>query len=380
MLMDYRVGLFERIAERFDVRFFFQKRSEVPHGFPSVFGCDDVIRSEGIPGEDAREIRKGVRWADVFISSFVFSSYTQTGLRYGKVIGRKSIVWEEIGDRVLQEVEPRDPRYGWTGFFRAIAPGASPELRHRFRTVKGFQFFARLVDAFFVQGDLQTEALIRLGVPRVRVFQSNEYPGHRYSQVEPSAFSLPVDPDARVFLFLGRLIPIKGVDYLIRAFHELAQERSDLALLVVGEGPERSPLEELARSLGAANIHFLGAITDVARKAFLFARASAVVVPSVTFPGSREGGPLVVLEALSAGTPVVGTDALGASTSFIRDGVNGYLIPERNAEALRHALERVIGPGTIDRESVLRSFAEIPGHDHQAEQLRRAIAFVTGHA
>lgn len=380
MLMDYRVGLFEAMAERYDLRFFFQKRSDVAHSFSSVYGRDDVIRSDRVPGEDVREIRKGVRWSDVFVSSFVQSPHTRAGLLFAKLIGRRVIVWEEIGDRVLQDVRPRDPRYGWSGFFRAVLSGPSTDVRRRFRNVKVFQLSARLVDAFFVQGELQTNALERLGVERGRIFRANEYPGHRYAEVAPSPFPLPVEPETRVFLFLGRLIEIKGVDYLIRAFHRLSGERSDVALLVAGDGPERPKLEELARTLAVKNVHFLGAVTEPGRKSFLFARASAVVVPSVSFPESREGGPLVVLEALSAGTPVIGTDALGASTPFIRDGVSGYVVPERDVEALQDALARVLGSGTIPRESVLRSFAEIPSHVHQADQLSRAVAFVTGRA
>ncbi len=380
MLMDYRVGLFERMAERYDVRFFFQKRSDIPNPFPSVYGRDDVIRLDRIPEEDAREIRKGVRWSDVFVSSFVHSPHTAAGLLFAKMIGRKVIVWEEIGDRVLQDVRPRDPRYGWSGFFRAVMPGSATDVRRRFRNVKTFQLRARLVDAFFVQGEFQADALERLGVDRRRIFRANEYPGHRYAEVASSPFPLPADPGTRVFLFLGRLIAIKGVDYLIRAFHRLSQERSDVALFIAGDGPERRNLEELARTLSARNVHFLGAVTEAERKSFLFERASAVVVPSVSFPESREGGPLVVLEALSAGTPVIGTDALGSSTPFIRDGVSGYVVPERDVEALQEALGRVLGSGAIPRESVLRSFAEIPSHVHQADQVSRAVAFVTGRA
>jgi glycosyltransferase involved in cell wall biosynthesis len=103
-----------------------------------------------------------------------------------------------------------------------------------------------------------------------------------------------------------------------------------------------------------------------------------VVVPSVTLPGSREGGPLVVLEALSAGTPVVGTEALGSSTPLIRDAVNGFVVPEKDPDALRLALERALRPGSLVRKSVLRSFAEIPSHEDQADQLSRAVAFVSG--
>lgn len=375
MLMDYRVGLFERMANLYDVRFFFQQKSDVPNAFDSAFGRDNVIRSENVPPEDLREIRRGVRWADVFLSSFVWSAYTQAGLLYAKIFGRKVIVWEEINDQTLFEVQARDPRYGLAGMIRALL-GADKTSWRTLRRVWKFRLLARAVDAFFVQGESQAAALVRLGVEPRRIFRSNEYPGHDYGTLAPRSIPLPVPDSTRVILFLGRLIDIKGIDYLLRAFARLPSNE-DIALLVVGEGPERPRLEGVARSLGLANVHFLGAVTDVFQKSFLFRRAKAVAVPSITLHGAREGGPLVVLEALSAGTPVVGTDVLGSSTALIRDGINGYVVPEKDPEALARALARVVQENRIAREAVLRSFQEIQGYDHQAGQLSEAVAFVT---
>jgi len=378
MLMDYRVGLFQRMAERYEILFFFQQKSELANPFDSVYSRDNVIRLDNVPREDCEQIRRGVLWADVFVSSFVWSPYTQSGLLFAKLFGRKVIVWEEIGDQILFEVRRRDPRYGWKGFVRARFGPEDPQAWPRFKKVAKFRLLARFVDAFFVQGESQAEALARLGVSPRRIFRSNEYPGQDYGDVAPHPIPLPVEESLPVLLYLGRLIEIKGIDYLIRAFARLAAERPGLALLIVGDGPERQTLELLARSLGLSSVHFLGAVTDVHQKSFLFRRAAAVVVPSITIHGAREGGPLVVLEALSAGAPVVGTEVLGSSTPFIQDGVNGWVVPEKDECALSDALERLVGTDGIGRESVLRSFAEIQGHDHQADQLSRAVAFVTG--
>jgi glycosyltransferase involved in cell wall biosynthesis len=378
MLMDYRVGLFERMAERHDVRFFFQQRSDVPNPFESVYGRDDVIRSENAPPEDIREIRRGIRWADVFVSSFIRSVYTRRGLFFAKLLGRRVIVWEEINDQTIFEVRSNDPRYGISGMFRALLGGDGGLTLRNFRRVWTFRLQARLVDAFFVQGESQVAALERLGVPSVRIFRSNEYPGQDYGALAAKPLPLPLPDSTKVVLFLGRLIEIKGVEYLLRAFARLSGEAGEVSLLVAGEGPDRPRLEELGRSLGLANVRFLGPVTDLHEKAFLFRRASVVVVPSVSLHGAREGGPLVVLEALSAGTPVVGTDVLGSSTALIQEGVNGCVVPEKDVEALAAALSSLLGAAPVTRESVLRSFQEIQGYDHQAEQLSRAVAFVTG--
>ena len=379
MLMDYRVGLFKRMAERYEVRFFFQQKSDIPNPFDSVYGRDNVIRSDYVPSEDLREIRRGIRWADVFVSSFVGSAYTRAGLFSAKLLGRKVIVWEEIGDQPLFEVRPQDPRYGIAGMFRALV-GADRMLWPTFKSVWKFRLLARAIDAFFVLGESQAAALVRLGVESRRIFRSNEYPGHDYGSITPRPISLPVRDSTRVILYLGRLIEIKGIDHLLRALALLPASDGDVALLVVGEGTDRPRLEELARSLALTNVHFLGAVTDVSEKSFLFRRAKAIVVPSITLHGAREGGPLVVLEALSAGTPVIGTDVLGSSTALIRDGINGYVVPEKDPEALARALSRVLRGDRITREAVLRSFQEIRGYDHQAGQLSGAVAFVTSRA
>jgi len=129
---------------------------------------------------------------------------------------------------------------------------------------------------------------------------------------------------------VGRLQPEKGGDVLLRA----AAGVPGLRVAVVGDGPTRCALEALAERLGMADrVAFLGFRPDAAR---LLAGFDVVAVPS-----HSDGSPLVVLEALSAGVPVVAS-AVGGIPDQVRDGVEGLLVPPGDPEALAAALRALL--------------------------------------
>jgi glycosyltransferase involved in cell wall biosynthesis len=136
-------------------------------------------------------------------------------------------------------------------------------------------------------------------------------------------------------LFMGRLVPIKGVDVLLEA----AGNKAELQIIVAGDGPLRSDLERQARQQGV-NARFLGWIGPELRAELLQA-VDVVVVPSrVLSDGRHEGLPLVLIEALAAGLPVIASDT-GAISELIEHGHSGLLVPPENAEAVREAMDRI---------------------------------------
>lgn len=133
--------------------------------------------------------------------------------------------------------------------------------------------------------------------------------------------------DGRVVAFLGRLVPIKGLDVLREAVRRLP----GTTLCVAGDGPLRR------REPG-----FLGELRGEARDDLLFA-ADAVAVPSLELAGGRgEGSPTVVAEAFAAGTPVVASDVPG-----VREAAGGAarLVPPGDAAALAAALDETLAAG-----------------------------------
>lgn len=148
----------------------------------------------------------------------------------------------------------------------------------------------------------------------------------------------PTVPRAGV-LYVGRLIPDKGVDVLIRAMALLRKGRDGHGpserLTVIGDGPQRAALVTLARDLGL-DVDWRGAIGRDGVAAAM-ARAAVVAVPSVY----REPLGLVALEAMASGAIVVAS-ATGGLAEIVTDGVTGLSVAPGDVDALASAIERAL--------------------------------------
>ena len=114
-------------------------------------------------------------------------------------------------------------------------------------------------------------------------------------------------------LFVGRLVPYKGVDVLIRA---LARLHSAPPLVVAGDGPQRRKLESLARSLGV-DVRFLGHVPDADLPA-LYRGARLTILPSVN---QQEAFGIALVESMACGTPVVASDLPGVAETARSGGL-----------------------------------------------------------
>jgi glycosyltransferase involved in cell wall biosynthesis len=131
----------------------------------------------------------------------------------------------------------------------------------------------------------------------------------------------------------ARLGPMKGLEYLIDAVASLGNAGTPCELRIAGTGSHRQALEQLATKLGVAErVHFLGHVADMSR---FYQELDVFVLPSLS-----EGLPLVVLESMAAGTPVVATNIAG-TPEVLRDGVEGCLVPPASSDALSVALQRL---------------------------------------
>jgi glycosyltransferase involved in cell wall biosynthesis len=137
-------------------------------------------------------------------------------------------------------------------------------------------------------------------------------------------------------LYAGNLVPSKGVDILIHAYALLRSRGVACELRILGEGPERSALEDLARATGYPDIQFADFIPQD-RMPSEYGHSTVTVLPT---RGHAEGLGLTLVEALLAGSAVVGTDA-GGIPEVIRHEETG-LITGDSAEALADTLARMI--------------------------------------
>ena len=141
---------------------------------------------------------------------------------------------------------------------------------------------------------------------------------------------------------ISRLIHQKGIHVLLKAFAVCAKHHPSISLVVVGDGPERSNLENLAEQLGLGpKVHFLGYRSDVDR---ILSRLDIFTLPSF-----GEGFGLVLLEAMACSKPVVATDVMSIP-EIVQQGETGLLVPAQDVSALAQALETLIGnPELRDR-------------------------------
>jgi glycosyltransferase involved in cell wall biosynthesis len=127
-----------------------------------------------------------------------------------------------------------------------------------------------------------------------------------------------------------RLSEQKGITYLLKAMPDILAQVPGTTLVIAGEGPLEHYLKTEARALGiASQVHFLGPRLDIPDLLKLF---DVYVLPS-----NWEGLPMVLLEAMAAGCPIVATDVGGVATA-VRSGHNGTLVPPREPEAIASAV------------------------------------------
>lgn len=148
-------------------------------------------------------------------------------------------------------------------------------------------------------------------------------------------------------LFVGRLVPKKGLEYLIRAMARIQDRHTDADLVVVGDGPL---LRDLKRRAGSElrRFRFLGRQSPAQVRALLNS-AQVFCVPSVVdSSGDAEGLGMVFLEAQAMRLPVV-SFASGGIPDAVVDGVTGLLAPERDVSALAAHLDRLLGDPELRR-------------------------------
>jgi glycosyltransferase involved in cell wall biosynthesis len=221
---------------------------------------------------------------------------------------------------------------------------------------------ARLADRVVTISDsLHRFTVERVGVPAAKVETIHyglDEPPRAWGTNPPDA----VPEGARIVLAVSRLTRQKGIDMAVEALSFLPD---DVVLVVLGEGPERSSLEALARELGVESRLFLpGRVPDVAawlRRADVYAQ-----------PSRWEGFGLAVLEAMVCGLPVVATD-VSSLPELVADGATGVLVEPDDARALAAGIERAFaepGMGDAGHERARASFSVAAMADRTAALYR----------
>lgn len=191
------------------------------------------------------------------------------------------------------------------------------------------------------------DKLAELGVPSART--RLHYIGVDFAAFDSAEGEREGADGAPVILHVARLVEKKGTAYLLDAFARLAQRHPQATLVVIGAGPLAAALAARAERLGiGARVRWLGARPHAEVRQWL-RRASVLCLPSCTATnGDSEGLGLVLLEAAASGVPVVATRH-GGIPEAVRDGETGYLVAERDSEALAEALDALFSRDDVRR-------------------------------
>ena len=200
------------------------------------------------------------------------------------------------------------------------------------------RFVIKRSDASLVVGNKQKDYLIKRGGNPNKIFLT-PYSTLTYKPKKK------IEKTGKNILYVGRLVPYKGVDILVRAFSKL--EDKSLNLLIGGDGPFKEKIQELIRGLNLENVKFLGYATEE-DKGDVYGAADVFVAPSTFRNYDGEAWGLVINEAMSSGLPIISTDAVGGAHDLIKD--NGYMVKHGSVEELYLALEKILKNNELRRK------------------------------
>lgn len=297
-------------------------------------------------------LREGRRADTIFVNGLAMEAALVNSVL------RRPLVHKVVGDLAWERAQVR----GWTRdsfeHFQRRRYGWRIEALRALRA-----WWTRRATTVIVPSRFLAAQVVGWGVKAARVVTI--YNGVNVLGPAPAPIACTPQGKPLTITTVARLVPWKGIDGLLRALARLPE----LRLVLVGDGPQRAALEQLASALGlAGRVRFAG--TRDARATAALLAASDIFVLNSTY----EGLPHVVVEAMQLGVPVVAT-AVGGTPELIRDGVNGRLIPAGDDDALVAALAALAADPALRQRLAQAARAASLAHSHAAmlEQTTRVL-------
>jgi glycosyltransferase involved in cell wall biosynthesis len=214
-------------------------------------------------------------------------------------------------------------------------------LRALFRNTSGFMVSGSLNADYYRHygADSDHFFLLPWAVDNDRFETASRFePGEREAMRE----RLGIRPEQTVFVFSAKLVERKDPMTLLRAYAQLP-DRDRAAVLFLGDGILRQPLESFAREHELANVRFAGFVNQSELPKF-YGMSDVFVLPSTYEPRGA-----VINEAMACGLPVIVTDRCGSIGDIVRGGDNAFIYPAGDANALAAAMERLTDPALCAR-------------------------------
>ena len=322
--MDYRRPLFEKLNDNYDVTFIFTKQG----------------RGQGKGKEFQEKIPIG--WnVKILKSDFIF---------LGKDVGMYlSLLKELLSNKYDIVITSTSWYFCWIAakmsqkkFVFMIEWWCWNAKSLHIKILYAFtKYILKHSDAIFAMGTKAYNSSIEIGVTHDKLFM---YPqcaldySNQFTGVIKDKLGLQ---NKKVILYVGRVEKLKGIDYLLKSFSMLNNEDDQVFLIIVGDGADKSDFEKLSNQLDIKNIIFVGAI-DKKEIASYYEACDVFVLPSIFYKHSCEGWGLVINEAMAFGKPIVTTNAVGAAMDLVENGVNGFVVGEKNTNELYSAMKYIL--------------------------------------
>lgn len=322
--MDYRQEIFESLNKKYDVTFIFTKQGR---------GQEEVKEEQAsIPQEWKSKVLK----SDILICGKDICMYLRLikELLFGKcdiILTSTSwyICWIMAKARGKKFVFMTEFWYWQDSSFRR-------KILNRFTKI-----IIKNSDAIFAMGTNAYKSCVELEAANEKLFMHPQC-AVDYSQLP--RFDLRVRhklDNKKIILFLGRIVKIKGLDYLIESFSLLEKDEKNAFLIIAGEGPERERYEKVAKDLGIKNILFTGRVSKKDISSYYNA-CDLFILSSIFYQQSYEPWGLVINEVMAFGKPVIATNAVGSSEDLIQNGYNGYVVQEKSIIELYEAMRKML--------------------------------------
>jgi 1,2-diacylglycerol 3-alpha-glucosyltransferase len=239
--------------------------------------------------------------------------------------------------------------------------------------------FVKRCDGFVVPGKSAFEYLRSLGAPAERISIApnavdNTFFAAQAEKVKrnPAAFQEKFGLPRRFVLFVGRLVPEKGVFDLLRAYAKLERcLRSEVGLVFAGDGASRDELAQQAGRISPGTVCFPG-FAQREDLAGLYALAETLVLPTYS-----DTWGLVVNEAMACGLPIIVSSMAGCSADLVEDGWNGYIVPPRDAEKLSVAINSLVRQPELKQRMSTHSSERIRNYSPEACADGLAVAAIS---
>jgi len=218
------------------------------------------------------------------------------------------------------------------------------------------KFIIRHSDALVACGTRSREYLLRLGARPAGISTAyctvdTEFYKQRSGELKAQKQKLKGEfgiVNKSVILYVGQLIERKGLKYLIKAYSQLRPE-FDVALLIVGGGMQKDELAELCRRDNVRDVFFTGYI-QLETLTQYYVMSDIFVLPSLEETWGR-----VINEAMACGLPVISTIKAGAPADMIINGLNGFVVKDKNVEQLHQAMSTILSDPSLKQSMGVKS-------------------------